>query len=87
MGNLIKKGSLRSRKMKVAGENAVRFILGNVILGLEYLHEKQIVYQDLKPENLIIYEDGYVKLGDFGLAKNKELGQFTKTKSLIYSAP
>ena len=49
VGNLIKKGSLRSRKMKVAGENAVRFILGNVILGLEYLHEKKIVYQDLKP--------------------------------------
>lgn len=35
----------------------------------EYLHSKQIVYRDLKPENLLIQTDGYLKLTDFGFAK------------------
>lgn len=43
--------------------------MGCLILGLEYLHQKNIIYRDLKPENLLIFSDGYVKLADFGLAK------------------
>jgi len=35
----------------------------------EYLHSKDIVYRDLKPENLLIAADGYLKLTDFGFAK------------------
>jgi serine/threonine protein kinase len=51
-------------------EVPIRFILGCVILGLEALHLKNICYNDLKPENLLIFEDGYVKLSDFGLSKH-----------------
>ena len=50
------------------GEKAIRFALGCVILGIEYLHERGIVHGDLKPENLFVFKDGYVKLGDFGVS-------------------
>lgn len=45
------------------------FYAGAILLALEYMHEKGIVYRDLKPENTLIGENGYPKLIDLGFAK------------------
>jgi serine/threonine protein kinase len=73
----------------MAGEPAVRFILGCVVLGLEYLHSQDIVYWDMKPENLLVFEDGYVKLSDFGLSTEIKGGprEFEKVGTTLYFAP
>jgi serine/threonine protein kinase len=39
-----------------------------MLLGLEFIHSKNILYRDLKPENVFIDLDGHIKLADFGLS-------------------
>ena len=50
-------------------EDTARFYAANVLLAMSHLHSLGIVYRDLKPENLLIDADGYVKMADFGFAK------------------
>ncbi|XP_059443967.1 serine/threonine-protein kinase WAG1-like [Corylus avellana] len=46
---------------------AVRFFAAEVLVALEYLHALGVVYRDLKPENVLIREDGHIMLSDFDL--------------------
>lgn len=49
--------------------NVTRFFAAEITLALDFLHRQDIVYRDLKPENLLIDADGHVKITDFGFAK------------------
>jgi protein kinase A len=46
-----------------------KFYGAGVLLGLAYLHSKDIAYRDMKPENCLVDKDGYPKVVDFGFAK------------------
>ncbi|PNY15481.1 protein kinase PVPK-1-like [Trifolium pratense] len=53
---------------KYFSEHAVRFYVAEVLLALEYLHMLGIIYRDLKPENVLVREDGHIMLSDFDLS-------------------
>ena len=50
-------------------EEQTRFFIANIIVALEYLHNKSILHRDIKPENLVFDERGYLKITDFGIAR------------------
>jgi len=50
-------------------ENISRFYAANVASAFAYMHDLQVVYRDLKPENLLFDATGYLKVVDFGFAK------------------
>ena len=47
-------------------EDLVRFYTAQIAVALQYLHNLEITYRDLKTENILLDEDGYIKLCDFG---------------------
>ena len=64
-------GDLRyhiSRHRKFS-EEQTRFFIGGIILALEYIHSNNVIHRDIKPENLVLDNNGYVRLTDFGIAK------------------
>jgi serine/threonine protein kinase len=60
-------------------ENNARMYGANVLAGFEHIHSLGYAYRDLKPENLLIDVDGYIKIVDFGFAKRIAAGKKTQT--------
>lgn len=60
-------------------EDRARFYAACVLMGLSCLHEKGIIYRDLKLENLLLDRKGYVKIVDFGFAKKLKQNELTYT--------
>jgi len=63
------------------------FLTANVIVAFQHLHSRNIVYRDLKPENLLLAQNGYLKIADFGLAKEIGSGSHSVCGTPEYIAP
>ena len=60
-------------------EPQVRFYAAEVTLGLQHMHDRKIVYRDLKPANILLCESGHAKISDLGLGKFKAKVNCLKT--------
>ena len=69
-------------------EQAARFYAATVVYAFTTIHSQKIAYRDLKPENLVMDSNGFVKLVDFGLAKQLLSGKtWTLCGTPDYLAP
>ena len=69
-------------------ETQTKFIIANMLLALEYIHNKNIIHRDIKPENLVLESNGYVSITDFGVAKINEEDNSSETSGTPgYMAP
>jgi cGMP-dependent protein kinase len=75
------------KKIGLVSDADAKFYAGSLVLILEHLHERSIVYRDLKPENLMVDDHGYLKLTDFGNAKIIEGRTYTVLGTPHYMAP
>ena len=69
--DLMSGGDLRyhiSRHKKFS-EEQTRFFICGIIIALEYIHGNNVIHRDIKPENLVLDNKGYIRLTDFGIAK------------------
>jgi serum/glucocorticoid-regulated kinase 2 len=67
------------RRRKMLNESIARFYACQIVLALEALHANNIVYRDLKPQNVLIDVDGYIKITDFGLSRQNVTKDDAKT--------
>jgi serine/threonine protein kinase len=88
--DLLSGGDLRYHiaKKKTFTEQETKFFIANLILSLEYIHNQKIIHRDVKPENLVLDSNGYVRLTDFGVAKINESDNSSETSGTPgYMAP
>ncbi len=57
------------REIGLLGTYDSQFYISQLILSVEYLHSQKIIYRDIKPENIMVDQKGYLKLIDMGTAK------------------
>ena len=69
-------------------EKQNKFLIGCILVGLEYIHSQCILHRDIKPENLVFDNNGYLRITDFGIAKKYVVNNKKDTSGTVgYLAP
>ncbi len=61
--------------MNKFSEEQSKFLIACIITAVEYIHKKKIFHRDIKPENLVFDDHGYLRLTDFGIARQENSKQ------------
>ncbi|TDH68928.1 hypothetical protein CCR75_007700 [Bremia lactucae] len=75
------------RKAGRFNTNTAKFYAAQVVSIFEYMHQQDFIYRDLKPENLLLDSNGYIKITDFGFAKRVAFKTYTLCGTPEYIAP
>jgi len=75
------------RKKRSFNEDHTKFYIACVVEAFDYMHGMNIIYRDLKPENLVMDKTGYIKVTDFGFAKVVPKKTYTLCGTPDYLAP
>ncbi len=70
-------------------------IFRQILAGIRYAHQHNVIHRDLKPQNILMFADDVVKIGDFGIGKRLDPNTFTMTLThsqevlgtIYYAAP
>jgi len=72
-------------------EEVAKYVLYQILLGLNYLHQRSIIHRDLKTDNILVNLEGEVRIADFGhsrtLLKNKRYTTTNRIGSSWWLAP
>ena len=88
--DMLNGGDLRYHisRYKKFSEEQTRFFIANMIYAIQYIHEHNVIHRDIKPENLVLDENGYVRITDFGIAKENMPDNSSETSGTPgYMAP
>ncbi|KAK0142019.1 Calcium/calmodulin-dependent protein kinase kinase 2 [Merluccius polli] len=78
---LVKQGAVMEVPAdKPFNEDQARFYFKDLLRGMEFLHYQKIIHRDVKPSNLLVGDDGHIKIADFGVSN-----QFEGTDALLTS--
>lgn len=78
---------MRNRKLE---ESVAKIYIAEIVLAIQYLHRREIIFRDLKPDNIVIDSEGHCCLTDFGLSKegiDDNISAKSFCGSLAYLAP
>lgn len=78
------------KEKKRLDSTAIKKIFRQIVLGINYLHERQIFHRDLKPSNILVDDEGNIYIADFGMSKKFNIpfrDHSRQIQTLWYRAP
>ena len=88
--DLLSGGDLRYHisRYRRFSEEQTRFFIACIVLSLQYIHQNNVIHRDIKPENLVLDSAGYLRVTDFGIAKENTEDNSSETSGTPgYMAP